>query len=316
MYRYTLIIIALLHFPARTWTMIDPVYTHNMFNHMAINPGFSGSKDMVDLTLLYRNQWVGFGDDAPQTSLFTANTPFTLFGKTHGIGLHFLQDRAGFNTDIQVKLNYAYRMKLADGMLGIGANFGLINSELKPTFYVPASSPLMVEASSDKAIPTETDKKNALDVGLGVFYNTDKIYFGLSAIHLNKPTQDYGKPQMVYERIFYITSGYNYQLDNPLYELVPSFILQTEGSTVQFGLNTNIVYNNKIWGGLSYRPGESITAMLGTEFISGLKFGYAYDFVISRINLRTFSTHEVVVNYSFKLKKERLPQRYKSIRFL
>ena len=311
--RVTLYILALLLLVYPVKADVDPTYTHNMFNHMTINPGFAGSTDMINLAALNRTQWLGF-PGAPKTNLFSANAPLSLFGKTHGIGLTIIQDKFGLQTDLSLRLNYSYRMKVGDGMLGIGGYFGMIQDKLDASGFItyPGSS-----ANDDPNIP-KADKNGvyAIDVGLGAFYNTNKLYFGISTTHLNAPKIKYNTGNTTAERMFYVTSGYSYQLNNPLFELVPSLLLQTEGRTVQVNLNTNLVYNNRVWGGMSFRPGESVTGLLGTELISGLKFGYAYDFVMNNISVKTHSTHEIVVNYSFKLKKERLPQKYKSIRFL
>ncbi len=298
---------------------VDPSYTHNMFNHMSINPAFAGSNEMINLTSLYRNQWFGM-PGAPETFLFSANTPFTLFEKSHGVGITILQDQIALTTDLNIRLAYSYRFKVGDGMLGIGANFGFINHNLDASGFntFADANDVMTLKDNDSAIPSSGDnqKIKALDVGIGVFYNTEKLYFGLSSTHLNAPELSYDRGKSKKDRIFYATSGYNYQLSNPLYEIAPSFLIQTEGRIMQFNLNTNIIYNNRVWGGLSVRLGESIAGIFGTELISGLKFGYSYDFILNKIGLKTRSTHEVVINYSFKLKKERLPQRYKSIRFL
>ena len=48
----------------------DPQFSHNMFTKLSVNPGVAGANEAICATLLYRNQWTGFGGE-PKTMLFT-----------------------------------------------------------------------------------------------------------------------------------------------------------------------------------------------------------------------------------------------------
>ena len=48
----------------------DAMYSHYMFNTLAVNPGYAGSRDALTVTALHRSQWVGF-DGAPTTQTLT-----------------------------------------------------------------------------------------------------------------------------------------------------------------------------------------------------------------------------------------------------
>ena len=41
----------------------DPQFSQNMFNKLANNPGFAGSRGVVATSVLHRSQWMGFGED-------------------------------------------------------------------------------------------------------------------------------------------------------------------------------------------------------------------------------------------------------------
>ena len=38
----------------------DPQFTQNMFNKLANNPGFAGSRGVIATSILHRSQWMGF----------------------------------------------------------------------------------------------------------------------------------------------------------------------------------------------------------------------------------------------------------------
>ena len=291
----------------------DAQYSHHMFSQMSVNPGYAGSSDMVVINALNRNQWMKLGTASPRYSVFSANAPINLFGMSHGIGLIINNDKYGLNNDIGLQLAYAYqkKMEIGDGKLGIGFSFGLNNSTFKASGLNGGSDPL---------IPKGEQANNIFDMGLGVFYKSEKIYMGLSTTHLiHGIRSNYQTVTDVLPlgRQYYFTAGYNYQLPNPMFVLVPSFLIQSDGATTTLNFNTNVVYNNRIWGGLSYRAGTAVTALFGLELLAGIRFGVAYDYETTLFrNAATTGSIEVVVIYSFKLKKEKIPQRYKSIRFL
>jgi type IX secretion system PorP/SprF family membrane protein len=296
---------------------------------MTVNPGYAGSQDMVCINAINRNQWLGMekNEGAPVTQAFSANAPFTLFEHEHGAGIIVERNKIGFNTDLGLKLSYAYRskMKIGDGKLGIGLSLGFVNSTLDGKFQGPTLGQEL-NVGSDPLIPAGKETKAKFDLGTGVYYKTEKLYMGLSIAHLYQSDYTFtttipsGATPFNTGPHFNITAGYTYQLPDPMYQLQPSFFVQTDGKTTTMNLNTNILYNNRVWGGLSYRAGAAVTALFGFEFATGVRFGVAYDYETSDINKTATGLNsgslEVVVIYNFKLKKERLPQRYKSIRFL
>jgi type IX secretion system PorP/SprF family membrane protein len=304
----------------------DMRYSHNMFNQMTINPGYAGSMDMLCFNFLNRNQWMGIASkQSPRSTLFSFNAPFTLFEKSHGAGITIINNSVAFNNDLGLQISYAYRtkMRIGDGKLGIGVSMGFMNSSLNGTF-----SPVDL---SDEAIPNGKQNKTAFDMAVGLFYKTEKIYMGISATHPFTGAFDYDAnssgtgtsttsagPVNSYFEVphYYITAGYAYQLPNPLYEVIPSFQIQNDGRSTTLSLNTNLLYNNRVWGGLSYNVGAAFTALFGFTFKTDIRFGVAYDYETSEIGSLSDGSLEVIVIYAFKLKKEKFPQRYKSIRFL
>ena len=67
----------------------DPQFSQNMFNKLANNPGFAGSRGNIATSVLHRSQWMGF-EGAPTTQNFSidAELPF-LYG---GVGLNIVKD--------------------------------------------------------------------------------------------------------------------------------------------------------------------------------------------------------------------------------
>jgi type IX secretion system PorP/SprF family membrane protein len=297
----------------------SPQVSYFMYDHLRTNPGSAGSNDMICATGMYRSQFDGF-EGAPKTPYLEVEAPFKLLGTLHGVGFSAYNDVWGNNNDINFSLSYAYRISVGDGTLGIGLQGGGIQSKITPNWRYPGGD--QPGGASDQYIPGGDADGMTFIMAAGLFYRTEDIYFGASVINLNNPkvksTSQSGTTTSEYNlaRQFYVTAGYSMQLTNPAYEIKPAVLLKSDFVATDMDLNLTLMYNKKIWGGVSYRTGEAIIGMVGLELMENLKVGYAYDFATSAITKYSSGSHEVLINYCFKIGVEKAPQKYKSIRFL
>ncbi len=292
----------------------DPKFSQNMYLLPVYNPGAMGQSDKICIAAAFRNQWTGL-PNAPTTTTFTAHSPLKFLGRTHGIGINLMNDNLGFNNDFYANLAYSYKVDLGAGVLGAGIQIGLANQSLTPEWSTPTDENAW---QGDRAIPQGEGSVFGLDMGLGLYYSTDNLYAGISTTHLNETSFDYAadnaEPGMV--RHYYAVAGYNIQLSNPMFELIPSFMIQTDLKSNHIYLNTNLRYNKKFWGGVSYSIGGAATALFGIELLNGIRVGYSYDFELSPLLKYNSGSHEITVRYCFDLSLDKSPQKYESIRFL
>jgi type IX secretion system PorP/SprF family membrane protein len=292
----------------------DPLTSNYMFNTLSYNPGVAGTSNMICATALNRQQWIGF-KGAPSTTLFNVSAPVTPFKINSGVGLVVESDNIGFDKDIRISLSYSYVADIANGKLGIGFNAGVYNMTIDPTWIIP-SGDVFTPPNGDPFIPETKESALTFDAGIGAFYRTDKYYAGLSISHIHQPKIKFSKGVTYLARHYYLTAGYTLQLPNPSLELLPSMFAVSDGKSFQFSATSLIRYNKKVWGGVSYRPGDALTGIAGVELFNGIRIGYAYDFPVSGIRKSTSGSHEFMVNYCFNLSTGKSPMRYKSIRFL
>jgi type IX secretion system PorP/SprF family membrane protein len=273
---------------------------------------------MICATALNRQQWVGF-KGAPSTTLFDVSAPISLFKRKHGVGLVIETDNVGFDKDLNLSAVYSYLLDLNIAKLGIGINLGIINKTIDPTWNIPDGEGF-VQPDEDPLIPTSKENFVAFDAGLGVYLNADKYYASLSVTHINQPKIKYTKEETkvisYVSRHYYLTAGYDVQLTNPSFELLPSVFAYSDGKIIQFNITSLLRYNKKVWGGVSYRAGDAVIGIIGFELFNGIRIGYSYDYPLSDIRKNTSGSHEFMVNYCFDLSLGKSPMRYKSIRFL
>jgi type IX secretion system PorP/SprF family membrane protein len=285
----------------------DPQFTQNMFNKLANNPGFAGSRGVIATSILHRSQYMGFGDQggaAASTQNFSidAELPF-LYG---GVGLNVVKDNIAQFSNLGLQASYAYRTELGVGQIGMGMSVGMYQSGLN-------GGALKSAQSGDPAIPTGEVKGSSLDIGAGIYYNTQDVYVGLSSAHMTEPTVEWSDGQdFDLTRHYFLIAGYYHQLSS-LLSLNPSIYLKSDGATSQLDINTNLIYNNKMWGGVSYRLDEGISLLAGMNVNEDLKFGLAYD--VTMMNAMTNSI-EFMLGYNFKIKTNKAISKYKNPRFL
>lgn len=312
-YRFIMLALCAILITHHAYSQHDPQFSMNRFNLMGTNPGFAGSQEKIHVNLIDRHQWYGF-ENAPNEQAVNLSAPFNLFGRSHGFGLSIMRDAYAFNQDISGSLSYAYKINTDDGLIGIGVKGGVYNTSLDAE-WDPSDGG---SADSDPLIPKADDSNYALDLGFGLFYQKENLYVGLAGNHLNTPTITGTAEVSQLAPNFYLAARYFIGLNNPAFQLSPGIHMHTDGRLTQLDLNTYVIYNDKVWGGLSYRFGEAIVGMVGAELFKDVNLGLAYDFTLSDIGSYTqaHGGFEIVLNYVFSLQVEKEPSEYKSIRFL
>jgi len=284
----------------------DPQFSQHMFTKLYYNPGFAGANDAICGSLLYRNQWTGFGGE-PKTALFTADMPVDVLHGGVGLSVNAL-DQLGASNSLNIKANYAYRADLGPGRIGIGIAIGYMQQSLD-------GSKLIYNDASDPNIPTGNVSGGTYDLGLGVYYNTERLYLGLSSSHLTANDLKYGNITTKLARHYFLQAGYSIDLNASL-ALKPSIIAKTDAVETQLDINTNLMIDNKYWIGASYRLEDAIVILAGLEIMPNLKLGYSYDITTSNIKTYSSGTHEVVIGYCFNPAKIVKRQFHRNVRFL
>jgi len=301
--------------PWEVYSQQIPQFTQNMFAEVVYNPAMAGIKDGINATGLYRQQWVGFKDAegntlGPETFLITLDAPIKFLHG--GVGLSIMDDKLGYEKNLAFKLDYAFHSQLGDGDLNIGLVIGFQNHTLDASLMNPANSsdPLIANLGGEAS-------SMIVDGGFGVYYSSPSNYWvGLSALQLLGSKSNFGTDYSVQknEMHYYLMGGYNYTFKrNPQFELLPMILFKSDGSTFQCDVNALVRYNKKVWGGVTYRLQDAIALMVGFS-IKDFKVGYSYD--ITTNGLGSSGTHEIMINYCFKLDIKKTPKSYKNTRFL
>lgn len=276
----------------------DPHYTQYMYNMNIINPAYAGSKENLSFGLLYRKQWVNI-DGAPSTFSFSGSSPI---GKNLGLGLSMISDEIGpvkeqnVYTDLSYTLNLGGEHRLAFG-LKAGATFQKIGLHSDIAYSLPFPD--------DDAFKQDTNTIY-FNAGAGVFYYTDKYYVAFSVPNMIKSTHlDYNGVKYGSEvQHYFLTAGYVFDL-NPTLKFKPSAMLKSAfKAPMSLDLSANFLFNEKFEIGGTYRLQDSFGGMVNYAINPSLRIGYAYDSIISDLNVTTHSSHEIILLFDLNFPKK------------
>ncbi|MCI5055778.1 MAG: type IX secretion system membrane protein PorP/SprF, partial [Flavobacteriales bacterium] len=162
--------------------------------------------------------------------------------------------------------------------------------------------------------------KTGFDMDLGVFYELqDKMYVGVSAMHIPATTLKDANFDYNLERHYYIMGGYIQDIPQMNIQLKPSVFVKTDGASTQLDINGIALWENKVWGGVSYRMQDAVSPMVGFQKDVGdgiFKLGYSYDITTSQLRNSSTGSHEIMLGYCLRMKPEPPVEHVRTVRFL
>lgn len=279
----------------------DVMYTQYMFNTLAINPAYAGSRNVTSATALYRNQWTGI-DGAPKTGTITLDAP--ILNKRLGIGVQFITDKLGITQTNGGVLSAAYRIRMDRGTLAFGIQGNI--SQYRADY----TSVSLNSSGYDPAF-SENINKILFNFGTGVYYNSDKFYIGLSAQDLiSNKLSSYESPnsnlQSTQSLHLFLSSGYVFTMSED-FKLKPSFLIKgVKGAPLEADLNGTLWIKDVIGIGAQYRTSADIAGMIELQASPQIRIGYSYDY--STTNLKSFNSgsHEIMIRYEFGFERGKI----------
>ncbi len=290
-----------------------PLLNHVFFNKVHQNPAFAGLQGEICANIINRQQWIGL-EGEPKSTIFTINSPISLFGTSSGVGISLMDDRIGLEKTFAGKIDYAYIHSMGLGRLSVGVKLGVLNKSFDGTWKTPDGA----KFPTDPALPQENAQDLVFDIGMGMVYTINNFYLGVSALHLNEAQFKFSDENKVsyLRRHYFVMTGYKLDIPSTSIELSPNFLVQFDKASPQFVISLNAAYNKKLWVGVTYRTMSEISANLGIELFNGIKIGYSYGVSLSKMVSTNEGSHEIMLGYCFNLDFGGVPQKYRSVRFL
>jgi type IX secretion system PorP/SprF family membrane protein len=288
----------------------EPQFSQYMFNSMYLNPAFAGIEGQATAQVVSRWQWLNYSasfDDggAPNSQVIAFNTP--LYKANSGVGLHIVNDRLGAQRNLQIHGNYSYHLPVGPGKLGIGVRAGIYSQRIE--FGI-----LRGVDANDPALSLGTESGLKPELGVGLWYRTKKYYVGVSSFNLLGSSFDFGnsipdslrRPTSTLSQHLVLTAGYFIEA-TPDLTIMPSAIFKTvQGPTStrsSFEASAIAIYKEKYFGGLSFRQGDAVIALVGLSLLkdNSLRLTYSFDYVAFNAQGKAPTSHEILLHYNLPI---------------
>lgn len=262
-----------------------------MVNPYIANPAVAGTLNQTPMFLNYRKQWTGF-KGAP--TFINASAHRQGPGNSGFGAIISHDDMGGAISKTYLELTGAYHVDL-NNYDAVSFGLSLVGGQ-----YVMDNSSLIVYDKDDPAINGGVSESHFnVDAKFGMVIYGQDYYFGFAVPNLFQTGLKLESPyseENYNARHFHIMGAYNYSL-NEDWDIQPSGIMRfTQVTPLQFDANIRMGYKQTAWGGLTYRHNDAIAVNIGGLY-QNFYLGYSYDITVTRANVMSPHTHEVMLGY-------------------
>ena len=321
MRRGVVLVLAFLLYAVCVRAQFDAQVGQYMYLQPSYNPAAVGEGDLMRIYGSHRMDFVGI-QDAPMTTYFSFSSPFVVGKTLHGAGVRFMNDKFGLFSNQSLYVEYAYKLKLGNGVLSVGLDLGFMNLSFAVDSVDFAAGQDEYHQDSDPVLENLTSgEKGAsgmgFDMGLGVYYSAPRWWAGISYGHLTQPKIEWSDvTELAVRGTMYVVGGYKWQLKNRNWMLLPSAMLMTDFRGWDVNLTMLAQVQKRYRFGLGYRIAGSVNLMFGMDIVSGLQLGYTYELPANGLIRESYGSHEVYLSYGFNVLKPKHTNKYKSVRYL
>jgi type IX secretion system PorP/SprF family membrane protein len=140
------------------------------------------------------------------------------------------------------------------------------------------------------------------DANLGLYLYHDDFYVGFSTAHLVTTKLKLYEPGIGINKLkthFFLTGGYIWEVSQD-FKLEPSAMLKGSlPNAIQLDIAARVIWQDMIWGGISYRTGDAVSVLIGYAYQERIYFGYSYDITLSDLRKHNTGTHEIMFGFQF-----------------
>lgn len=273
-----------------------PHYSLYMLNEAIINPASLSSKTENELTIMLKEQWASF-EGAPSTQSISYNH---LNHHKFKRGINIVNDVTGPISMLNASISGSYILpSKGKNSLALGGSASIMQ-------YIFDNNQITLEDDGvlDPIINGGVDKVLGNSFTASAYYFNSDYFVGLSVPNIIGSSLGISENNSnnKLENHYYLNGGINFDLKNK-YKVKPSVLIKKIGATpVQFDVNMRTIYDDFIWGGVTYRTGDAVALLMGLNY-TNYNFAYSYDITTSSIRIPSAGSHGLLFTYKFKSKR-------------
>jgi type IX secretion system PorP/SprF family membrane protein len=273
--------------------------TQYMMHQPILNMASIAGNDNINVAVVNRQQWVGF-EGAPSSSFFSLNAPIKTTNLHVGGIASF--DRIGTSSSVDIDLGIAYRMKLNErNFLSLCLKGGVTNTN---SDY----SKLTLKDQNDPEFILTTISEIQPDFGFSAYFFSQDYYvgFAIPSLYINATYNTESQLAVPAEFHYFTTAGYRFTLNESFKLGFSTLVKLVIGSPIQADLNSQLLYNDFLGFGLSYRTSNDLAAIVSVRLMDKFMLSYSYDFGFSDLSRYHGNTHEIMLTFDMP-SRELLP---------
>jgi type IX secretion system PorP/SprF family membrane protein len=272
----------------------DPQFTQYFDNQLFVNPAYAGSKGLLNITGLHREQWFGF-NGRPRSTTLSIHSPLAY--ESVGLGLTAVNDEVGPLQQTMFYGDFSYTLKFKNPnnklAFGLKAGVNMLNSR---------TAGLNTTDDQDAALQNNVTNRANPNFGVGIYYHTPKWFAGISTPKIIEKSYVPGGTSLEKRHLFF-SAGFVKAL-NRNWKLRPTTQLKfTQGAPISLDLSAAGIYNEKFTIGAMYRLAAAVGAFAQYQITPQFKAGLATDFAVTKLRKANNGTLEIMLSYDFVFKK-------------
>jgi len=275
-----------------TYAQQEAQFTQYLENGLSYNPAYAGTGDMLNITALHREQWVGF-EGRPRSSMLSLHTPMSY--ESLGLGLSINNHTQGPLRDTYIAADASYALTLDDqSKFYFGLKLGL-------DLLAFDRSILRTGSGEPISIFEQRDNRVKPNVGFGVLWEGEQFNVGISVPRLLQGSYDKINSRNIQKQHYYASLSYFIELGVD-WKIRPSTLFKyVAGSPLAWDISATAIYDDRLWVGAYYRLKASVGVLVQVEVTENFRVGIASDFATTQMNKGTL---EAMLSYKYQLFKK------------
>jgi type IX secretion system PorP/SprF family membrane protein len=216
-------------------------------------------------------------------------------------------DRLGVEAATGTNGMLSARIQVSEkGILSGGLSFGLMNYRINLNDVQNRNNP-----NDPSFISINKPTSWTPSIGMGIYYNTDRFYAGVSTPSVLKSRlasyEDFiSSIDKTKSFHLFANTGYVFDVNEDL-KLKPSTMVKmVSGAPIEADINLNVWMKDIIGLGGSYRTGDAFVGMVELQASPNLRIGYAYDVPFNPLKYFTRGSNEMILRFEFGNNKTKI----------
>jgi len=278
----------------------DVQFTQYNDNMLHYNPAYAGNRDVLNITALHRQQWVGL-KGAPMSTTLSMHTPLKY--EAIGVGLSLLNDRVGPLTQSWIAGDVSYTLRFGGKSnsrraediprlsFGVKGVMNMLNADLQR---------LQTNDANDVDLQNYNNKMGG-NIGAGVYFRSKSFFAGVSVPRILEPNASaLATASQNRQRHYYATVGGLIKMSRRLKLRPTTMVKITENAPLAIDGSLALIFYDKFWVAGNYRLLESAGVYVQYQISPQFKIGYGFDISTNKLVRYNAGTHEIMLSYDFR----------------